>query len=203
MTADVHLLCSVSTCGLRFPAPPNTRCPFCGGATEVAAPRCENQPVQAQPRRALALVLDNIRSAHNVGVMLRTAESLGVQHVYHCGITAPSDHPKVAKAALGSQLRLATSTHRDAAAIVAQLIAAGTTVWALESVAGADNIFAVTELAPRTGTLALVVGNEVAGVDPAVLALCQRCVALPMMGDKNSLNVGHAWAAAGYVLAFG
>lgn len=203
MTADVYLVCSGSTCGLRFPAPPNTRCPFCGGGTVVAAIRYENQPVQRQPQRALALVLDNIRSAHNVGVMLRTAESLGVQHVYHCGITAPADHPKVAKAALGSQQRLVTHAHRDAAALVVQLIAAGTTVWALESVAGAENILTVAASAPRTGTVALVVGNEVAGVDPAVLAVCHRCVALPMVGTKNSLNVGHAWAAAGYVLAFG
>ena len=135
--------------------------------------------------------------------MLRTAEALGVLHVYHCGITAPADHPKVAKAALGSQLRLTTSTHRDAAALVAQLVAAGTVVWALESVAGADNALTVAALAPRTGTLALVVGNEVAGVDPAVLTLCGRCVALPMEGEKNSLNVGHAWAAAGYALVFG
>lgn len=200
MTADVHVVCSNVDCALRFPAPADTRCPLCGSATAVVASRTLNVPLRRIPRRQLALIFDNVRSAHNVGVMLRTAECIGASHVYHCGITAPPLHPKVAKAALGSEQRVVASVHRNAVALVAQLQADGVVCWALESVAAADDIFEAAADAPAG--LALVVGNEVAGVDPAVLELCTRRVTLPMVGDKNSLNVGHAFAAAAYVLAF-
>lgn len=200
MTADVHVVCSSGDCALRFPAPAGTACPLCGSATAVVAARLPNVPLRRSPRRQLALIFDNVRSAHNVGVMLRTAECVGATHVYHCGITAPPLHPKVAKAALGSEQRIVASVHRDVVALVAQLQAEGLACWALESVAAADDIFVAAADAPAS--LALVVGNEVAGVDPGVLALCTRRVTLPMTGDKNSLNVGHALAAAAYALAF-
>ncbi|MBK9071763.1 MAG: TrmH family RNA methyltransferase [Myxococcales bacterium] len=194
---DEFLQCIDVPCGLRFPAPPGTACPSCGQGTAVVATRYVNVPLRREPRRRLAVLFDNVRSAHNVGVMLRTAESVGAVHAYHVGITPPGSHAKVAKAALGSEQRVPHSYHRDGVALAASLVQAGTTLWALESAPGAIAL-ADAIPAPDTSTLVLVVGNEIAGVDPGILSLCHGVVALPMAGEKNSLNVGHAFAIAAY-----
>jgi 23S rRNA (guanosine2251-2'-O)-methyltransferase len=166
----------------------------------VVAQRIANTVVPSVPRRQLSVVLDNVRSAHNVGVIFRTAEAVGVSHIYLCGITAPGDHVKVAKAALGSQLRVRWSHHVDAFTLVTSLRSQGREVWALESVAGANDIFSIGSA--YANDITVVVGNEIAGVDPAVVAVCDRTMALPMIGSKNSLNVGHAFAVAAYHIAF-
>lgn len=174
---------------------------MCGHATEVVAARYANVPLRREPARRLAVLFDNVRSAHNVGVMLRTAESVGAVHAYHVGITPPGSHAKVAKAALGSEQRVPHSYHRDGVALAAQLRRDGAVLWALESAPGALALADATPVAP-TSTLVLIVGNEIAGVDPGILALCHGVIALPMAGEKNSLNVGHAFAAAAYGVTY-
>lgn len=200
MTEDVFVQCSQAACATRFVAPPGTPCPFCHQATRIMAQRYPNVVRQRPVQRVLHVVFDGVRSALNVGVMLRTAEALGVACAYHCGITPAADHPKVAKAALGAQMRVTAEAHRDAVAVVTRLVAQGLHVVALENTAAAADLYDLLESQQLASELVIVVGNEVAGVDPAVLALCHHVVALPMLGDKNSLNVGHAFAAAAFAL---
>lgn len=199
MRGDQFLQCTNAACALRFPGPPEIACPFCQGPTRIVAERYANVPRYQAPRHTFSVIFDNVRSAHNVGVMLRTAEALGVVHCHHVGIAPPAGNAKVAKAALGAEARLATSYHKDGAALATQLVATGVVLWALESNAAAESVFAIRDVPAR---LALVVGNEISGVDPGILAHCQRSLALPMVGEKNSLNVGHAFAAAAYCLAY-
>lgn len=198
MTNDVFLQCEAVLCRMRFPAPADTACPRCGASTVVTAPRYASVRLPWSPVRDVRLLLDNVRSAQNVGAILRTSEAVGVAHVYLAGITAPASHREVAKAALGSEQRVATSSHNDAVALAQELRQQGSVLWALECTASAHALG--TLAMPPDASLTLIVGHEVAGIDASLLAVCHAHVALPMAGQKNSLNVGHAAAAALYSL---
>jgi tRNA G18 (ribose-2'-O)-methylase SpoU len=115
-----------------------------------------------------------------------------------CGITPTPDHPKVAKTALGAQESVPWRYHRNALHAADWLHAQGFALWALEIHADAVSILD----APMRRPLVLVIGNEVTGVDPALLSRCERVIALPMLGRKRSLNVASAAAIAIYWLRF-
>ncbi|MEN9390277.1 MAG: hypothetical protein RLZZ283_377 [Candidatus Parcubacteria bacterium] len=152
-----------------------------------------------------ALVLDNIRSSENVGAMFRTADGLGVTHIYLCGYTpAPTDrfgrpNAKIAKTALGAQLSVMWTAVPDVCECVAELKKEGATVIALEQDTRA---VALSTFTPPD-SWALVVGNEVVGVDARVLDLADTIVHIPMQGAKESLNVSTATGIALYALTNG
>jgi len=148
----------------------------------------------------LQALLDNVRSTFNVGSIFRSADGAGLQHLYLCGITPTPDHPKLAKTALGAESNVPWSQHRNALDLAAMLQAQGYQLWALETTATALPLQAAPPL-PAKGVV-LVVGNEVTGVDPALLARCTQVVALPMDGQKRSLNVAVAFGIASYTLRF-
>ena len=153
-----------------------------------------------------ALVLDNIRSAENVGSMFRTADAFGVAHLYLCGYTpAPIDrfgrpNPKIAKTALGAQLSVAWSAVPDVCECVAELKKEGVTVIALEQDSRSVPLTSVRGPGLEQKGWALVVGNEVLGVDPRALDLVDTIVHIPMRGAKESLNVSVAAGIALYAL---
>jgi tRNA G18 (ribose-2'-O)-methylase SpoU len=161
--------------------------------------------VEAQPNLktgpVLQALLDNIRSSFNVGAMFRTADGAGVSHLHLCGITPAPDHPKVAKTALGAEYSVPWTQYWDALEAAASLKQGGFELWALEGGPRAESIFEVTEELPDKPLL-LVVGNEVSGVDPGLLALCERVVSIPMQGAKQSLNVAVAFGIAVYTLRY-
>lgn len=187
-------------CGLRFPAPATDpvpgRCPVCRGETKPggepfgrhAIPRSSGEARQP----VISAVLDNIRSAWNVGAIFRTADAAGLQHLYLCGITPTPENAKVAKTSLGSERTVSWSYHKDARILAEALAARGERLWALEGGPGSKPL----EAAERVDSVTWVVGNENAGIDPAVLALCRQVFYLPMMGEKESLNVVIAFGAA-------
>ncbi len=197
-SAQVVMKCEATDCGLRFPSPVDVErfgsCPLCESPTrqlrEVAS--AYTTPVVSVPP-GLVAVLDNIRSALNVGTMLRSADAGGLDRVHMCGITAPPDNPKVIKSALGAERSVPTTVHRDATQCVAELRASGTAIWALEATPTSE----LLELAPIPVTpLALIVGNEVTGVDPELLEMADRHVHIGMAGMKTSLNVAVAFGTA-------
>jgi tRNA G18 (ribose-2'-O)-methylase SpoU len=145
----------------------------------------------------LSVVVHDIRSAHNVGSIFRTADAAGCAHVYLTGFSAEPDHRGVAKTALGAQDAVPWSVEPDVLALLAQLRAAGVTVAALERTPEA---VAPSEVPVDAFPLALVVGNEVAGVPPEVLAAADLVVGLPQYGVKASLNVSVAFGVAAYGL---
>jgi tRNA G18 (ribose-2'-O)-methylase SpoU len=159
-----------------------------------ASPR----PDQLLPISAL---LDNVRSTFNVGSIFRCADGAAVRHLYLCGITPTPAHPKLSKTALGAEASVGWSQHNNALDLAQRLKAEGNALWALENQPDAESPLAIepTVAAPR---VILVVGNEVAGIDPALLALCARTIAIPMYGAKRSLNVAIAFGIAVYGLRF-
>ncbi len=198
--------CTRPACGFRFPAEADSlaaaRCPLCGAPARQAArvpsrPRKMPRPPQGGLR--LEALLDNLRSAWNVGSIFRIADGAGVRHLHLCGITPSGEHPRVPKTALGAERTVGWSSHPNGARLAGELIQRGYTLWALEATPQAVSLFET--IPPSSGIpLVLVVGNERAGVDPGILALCERHICLPMEGSKESLNVATAFAVAVYVL---
>jgi len=204
MAAWVIWECAAAGCRLRFPAAAheavNGRCPRCGGAAAIVrrlAPPAEPPASSPGLRLPLAALLDNVRSLFNVGSIFRSADGAGLAHLFLCGVTPTPAHPKLAKTALGAEQHLAWSHHRNGVALAETLRASGHVLWALETGGAAVSIFDI-EAPPLP--LVLVVGNEVTGVDPDLLALCARCVSIPMAGRKQSLNVATAFGIAAVIL---
>ena len=207
--AYVFLQCGDETCRLRFPAAAaevaGLACPRCHGPLAVAAV-VERAPLTAPSawsRPPLIALLDNIRSIHNVGSMFRTADGAGVEHLHLIGITATPAQPRLAKAALGSHQTVGWTYHRHGPDAAKRLREAGYRLWGLERTADPSPQPSLYEAEPPSGPLALIVGNERAGVDPALLALCDGVFSLPMTGGKSSLNVAVAFGIAVYHLHFG
>lgn len=148
-------------------------------------------------------ILDNIRSAQNVGGIFRTADGAGLQKLWLCGITPnPADNAQIAKTALGAEQTVPWEHAPSTVALVEELKAQDVIILALEAAPGSTSLFYYT--LPKADTpIALVVGSEPAGVDPAVLAQADTTLSLPMAGIKGSLNVAVAFGIAVYTLRFG
>lgn len=205
-----------NSCGLRYPLlvghPFGTRCPICIGETRVVLQRSlrakdRTWEVQKEGNGLnFAVLLDNIRSAWNVGSILRSADGFGFSHAYLCGITPTGDNEAVTKTSLGAEHSVPWSYHRDAVKLVKGLRGEGWNVYALEDDVKAVSIESASTTAPRItlGASAqrgvLIVGNEVTGVDPELLDLCHQIFYIPMRGEKKSFNVSIAFGIAAYAL---
>ncbi len=132
------------------------------------------------------LVLDNIRSAFNVGSLLRLADCMGLEKVYLCGYTALPDQDKVAKAALGAERKVVWEWVPHTLSCIQALQNQGVPVFALETAQGAATLEAFKFPQQR---LALVCGNERYGLEPSLLKACTQTLEIPCWGYKNSLNV--------------
>jgi tRNA G18 (ribose-2'-O)-methylase SpoU len=201
------LQCSNSECRMRFPAPLRAAieaCPRCGSVLKLVDVPFPSQRVEPEELRPggpeVEIVLDNLRSAFNVGSILRTADGAGVSQAYLCGITPTPDNPKVAKTALSAEFAIPWSYATNGLETVARLKASGLSVWALEGGGDAEPLDKLLDRVPPR--LALVAGNELAGVDPGILSECDRVVFLPMQGFKRSLNVAVAFGIAIYLVRF-
>jgi tRNA G18 (ribose-2'-O)-methylase SpoU len=145
----------------------------------------------------MAVLLDNIRSAWNAGSILRSADGFGFSQAYLCGITPTPDHEAVTKTSLGAEDSVPWSYHKDAVRLVRGLRKTGRTIYALEVHPQAVEIGQI----PRPpGDSILIVGNEVTGVDPELLDLCNQVFYIPMSGEKRSFNVAIAFSIAAYAL---
>ena len=152
----------------------------------------------ATDKLPLSLVLDNIRSANNVGSLFRTADCFALRHVYLCGITATPPHRDILKTALGATGTVDWSYHEDCATLIQDLLRAGPSttesglanasqVVALEQTQRSTPLTAYT--APPATPLLLVVGNEVQGVAQTVIDQCHQTLEIEQFGTKHSLNV--------------
>jgi tRNA G18 (ribose-2'-O)-methylase SpoU len=202
-------LCQNPACGLRYPLteahPFGTRCPLCLGETrpvfEAGLP-FEAPPALAGPLpgRGFYALLDNVRSAWNVGAIFRTADGFGVEKLHLCGITPTPQNESVKKTALGAEKTVAWEHSRNALQAASDLKSQGWRLWALEQDSRSSRDFRFPPGGwPRPG-LVLIVGSEVTGVDPGLLDLCERIVEIPMLGSKRSLNVEVAFGIAAHTL---
>lgn len=203
--------CENPACGLRYPLPAGhpfgKRCPLCLGPTQVALQRALHPDQTFSPASAAAqlpkgadepldVLLDNIRSGWNVGAIFRTADGLGLGHLYLCGITPTPENETVRKTALGAERSVPWSSHKNALTLAETQKAAGRQLWALEQDERAVPVSSVTDLSAAHPPITLIVGNEITGVDPALLDLCDRILYIPLRGQKRSLNVEVALGVA-------
>lgn len=150
------------------------------------------------PKRfPIAAVLDNIRSAYNVGSMFRTAECAYISELILCGITAKPPHKEVEKTALGTTQLVPWRYFSETMEAVAALRKEGWKIVALEIT---DQSVPIQSVRQEHFPLALVVGNEVSGVDDRVLSQADLVVEIPQFGKKESLNVAVAFGVAVFLL---
>ncbi|MBX2989438.1 MAG: TrmH family RNA methyltransferase [Bdellovibrionaceae bacterium] len=153
----------------------------------------DHEALPAAARLPLRLVLDNLRSAFNVGSLLRTSEGLGLEHVHLTGYSAAPTEDKTSRATLGAHHFVPWSRTDDILPLLRELKKTHFLI-ALETAGTAKPL---TDPFPPRPTV-LILGNERFGVEPAVLELCDEIREIPLKGVKNSLNV----AVAGAVAAF-
>ena len=156
------------------------------GIPEEGLPRLSRHP--------LYVVLDNIRSAFNVGSMFRTADAGAVAHIYLCGMCAHPPHRKLEKTALGAFDYVPWSYHERTKDVLIELREREISRVAMEVSEGAAQLGSFEWPRP----VALVFGNEVTGISDNNLGRCDEVVSIPMWGYKNSMNVATAFGVTIY-----
>ncbi len=147
------------------------------------------------PKMPIVVVMDNVRSAQNVGSLFRTSDAFGIERIMLCGITSTPPNREIHKTALGAELSVAWSYYENTLECIAKLREEGYRIIAIEQVEGATMLDRL-EL-DSEAKYALVFGNEVEGVDQAVVDVVDGAIEIPQVGTKHSLNVS---VSAGVVL---
>ncbi|MBN8880283.1 MAG: RNA methyltransferase [Sphingobacteriales bacterium] len=143
----------------------------------------------------IIVVLENIRSAYNVGSVFRTADAFLVEAIYIIGYSAKPPHKEIKKTALGAEETVNWRHFSTTAEAISQLREDGYTIYAIEQAEGSRALQAITPALDEK--IAVVLGNEVTGVEQSTIHLCDACVEIPQLGMKHSLNIA---TAAGVVL---
>lgn len=135
----------------------------------------------------LVVVLDNVRSLHNIGSVFRTSDAFRVECIYLCGITATPPHPEMHKTALGAEFTVDWKYVNNVVETVDNLRKNGYTVFAVEQAEGSTMLQDL--VLERGRRYAVVLGNEVKGVQQEAIDHCDGCIEIPQYGTKHSLNV--------------
>ena len=167
----------------------------------------EYRSVQKLP---LTIVLDNVRSQNNIGSVFRTADAFRVEHITLCGICSTPPHRDIHKTALGAENSVEWSYFESAADCLSDLKSRGYTIFAVEQIddsikLGSDLSDRIRNLTKSAGSqsddssagsekIAIVLGNEIDGVQDTLLPLCDGSLEIPQYGTKHSLNVSCAAA---------
>lgn len=137
--------------------------------------------------KEIVVILENIRSAHNVGAILRTADGAGVKKIYLVGITPHSDHPKVKKTSLGAENFIETEYYTSTDQAIEYLRSQGFKIFSIEQSKDSK------KLTKNTFTdfqkICVVFGNELTGISTETMLNSDSVIEIPMLGKKNSLNV--------------
>ena len=135
----------------------------------------------------IIVVLDNIRSLNNVGAVFRTSDAFLIEKIYLCGITATPPHREIHKTALGATESVDWEYKENTLALVNELKVQGVVVAAIEQ---AENSVMLDEFSlDATKKIAIVLGNEVKGVQQEVVSTADYCIEIPQKGTKHSLNI--------------
>lgn len=135
----------------------------------------------------IIIILDDIRSLHNIGSVFRTSDAFLVEKIYLCGITATPPHKEIHKTALGATETVAWEYAEKVTTVIQQLKNEGVKVFAIEQV---ENATFLDQFSPnKDERYALIFGNEVYGVSQEAIALAEGCIEIPQLGSKHSLNI--------------
>ena len=149
--------------------------------------RLTTEEFKSRKKTPLIVVLDNVRSLHNVGSVFRTSDAYLVEAVCLCGITSTPPHAEIHKSALGAENSVDWLYFEDTLEAIKELKTKGFEVLAIEQAEG-STLLNQLEINP-SGKYAVVLGNEVKGVQQAVVDACDGCIEIPQYGTKHSLNV--------------
>lgn len=153
------------------------------------------------PLAELVVVVEDLRSLHNVGATFRTADGAGFGHLYLCGITGVPPRNQISKVALGSEEVVKWSFYPRVTDCLEHLKKSGYHIVALEKTEASKPLLQCLSKNLLRRPLALVIGNEVDGVSSEALYLSDLISHLSMRGVKNSLNVSVAFGAAAYMIS--
>ena len=140
-----------------------------------------------EKKTPLVVVLDNVRSLHNVGSVFRTGDAFLVEAVYLCGITSTPPHAEIHKTALGAENTVDWKYFEDTHTAVDELKTMGYTVFAIEQTEGSTMLPDLK--LDKSKKYAVILGNEVKGVQQSVVDVCEGCIEIPQFGTKHSLYV--------------
>ncbi len=150
---------------------------------------------RASEKTPIILVLENIRSAYNVGSVFRTSDAFLIQAIYIIGYSAKPPHKEIKKTALGAEETVSWKYFKTSEEAIAAARQEGYNVYAAEQAEGSFKLNAIGFEPDEK--IAVVFGNEVTGVEQTTIALCDGCLEIPQLGMKHSLNIA---TAAGVVL---
>jgi tRNA G18 (ribose-2'-O)-methylase SpoU len=157
--------------------------------------RLSVEEFKSSKKTPVLVILDNIRSLNNIGAVFRTCDAFAIEKIYLCGITAQPPHRDIRKTALGATETVEWAYKESTLQLVEELKEKGVHVLAIEQVEGSISLqdFQLTD----HHKLAIVFGNEVEGVQQAVVDACNDSLEIPQLGTKHSLNIS---VSAGVVL---
>lgn len=145
------------------------------------------QDFKKQDKLPITVLLDNVRSMHNIGSVFRTSDGFSIEKIYLCGITAQPPHREIEKTALGATQSIDWVYSEDICQIIVELKELGYTIIAIEQ---ADNSIMLSDYQPKTSEkYALIFGNEVNGVSEEAMKLIDTCIEIPQFGTKHSFNI--------------
>ncbi|MCD4817278.1 MAG: RNA methyltransferase [Candidatus Cloacimonetes bacterium] len=142
----------------------------------------------------VVVILDNLRSAFNVGAIFRTSECVGISEIVLCGYTSLPDQKKVQDSAMGTEKIVKWKHFPSTLKAIEHYKSKEYSIYALETTTNAKSIFETKYDKP----LALILGNEALGISEDILKICDEIVEIPVFGMKNSLNVGVAFSICAY-----
>lgn len=140
-----------------------------------------------QEKLPVTVVLDSVRSMHNIGSIFRTSDGFAVEHICLCGITAQPPHREIEKTALGATASINWTYHEDVVEALNQLRDDGYQIIAIEQ---AEHSVMLNEFMPdNNAKYALIFGNEVNGVSDEAMQIIDTCIEIPQFGTKHSFNI--------------
>lgn len=149
--------------------------------------RISTEEFKEAEKLPLVVVLDNIRSLHNIGSVFRTSDAFRIECIYLCGITATPPHAEMHKTALGAEFTVDWKYVNNTVEAVDNLKNEGYTVYSVEQAEGSIMLNELT--LDKNRKYAIVMGNEVKGVQQEVIDHSHGCIEIPQYGTKHSLNV--------------
>ena len=140
-----------------------------------------------QEKLPLVVILDNVRSMHNIGSIFRTSDGFAIEKIYLCGITAQPPHREIEKTALGATQSIEWMYFEDVCEAINRLKTEGYTIIAIEQ---AENSTMLNNYQPdKSQKFALIFGNEVNGVSDEAMNKIDTCIEIPQFGTKHSFNI--------------
>ena len=201
--------CINSNCLFRYPVRASSKypifCPRCKSlvkkSLEYGEPLSNNILLSSKKETSFSLLLDNLRSAYNVGSILRSADGFNITHIFLCGMTATPENPKISKTSLGAEKTVSWSYSPNSLITAQNLKENGYYLYGLEIGPKSHPIYEIKKHKDNLN-IVLIVGNELAGIDPQVRELCDEQIYIPMMGHKCSFNVTIALGIAAFYLRY-